>query len=54
MERINARQFESSPLEHTRCGVCGAPIRAYDSCCEPHELSGLTPEQYVDLFWDEA
>jgi hypothetical protein len=53
MERIIARQNDQW-MEHVRCNVCGAPIRPFDSCCEPHELGGLTPEQYVDLFWDEA
>jgi hypothetical protein len=53
MERIIARQADY-PADDRRCSVCGAPIRPLDSCCEPHELGGLTPEQYVDLFWDEA
>ena len=53
MERIVAKETENW-MTHARCSVCGAPIRAFDSCCGPHELAGLTPEQYVDLFWDEA
>ncbi len=53
MERTIARQLEHL-MDHSRCGVCGAAIRPTDSCCQPHELGGLSPEQYVDLFWDEA
>jgi hypothetical protein len=53
MERTNARQVDHS-AERARCGVCGAPIWASEACCESHDLGGLTPEQYVALFWDEA
>jgi hypothetical protein len=53
MERINATQ-SGQWMDQTRCTVCGAPMQGFDACCERDALGGLTPEQYVDLFWDEA
>ncbi len=37
-----------------RCVVCGV-WRSYEEvCCEIQAYAGLDPQQYVELFWDEA
>jgi hypothetical protein len=53
MERIIAR-WHDHRAEDIHCSICGARLGFFDTCCQSHALGGLTPAQYVDLFWDEA
>ena len=54
MARSNTRKSE--PVRNSqRCSVCGAVLRLEDWCRdEPHAYGGLSPEQYAELFWEEA
>lgn len=54
MARHTAKKSETL-RPSTRCSVCGAVLRLQDwHRDEPCEYGGLSPEQYVELFWDEA
>lgn len=54
MARQSTRKSEAvRPTQ--RCSVCGAVLRQDElSRDESHAYGGLSPEQYVELFWDEA
>lgn len=54
MARPSAKKNETVRNSY-RCNVCGAVLRLEGwSRDEPCGYGGLAPEQYVELFWDEA
>jgi hypothetical protein len=36
------------------CGVCGSWLSASDSSCTVCRHDGMDPQEYAELFWDEA
>ena len=54
MARPNTKKSETVRHAH-RCTVCGVLLRLEEwSHDESSTYGGLAPEQYVELFWDEA
>lgn len=54
MARSSTKKSETVRYSQ-RCSVCGALLRSEDWCRDDaHAYGGLSPEQYAELFWEEA
>ncbi len=51
MDPVTARESDRNIEAH--CAICGAPIGAGNLCTTCLDR-GIRPEQYVELFWEEA
>ncbi len=54
MEGTSAKPLVHHALSGYQCPVCGGWRRWDEFCCESQAASGLDPQHYVELFWDEA
>jgi hypothetical protein len=53
MEAASVKHRSDVALELHHCMVCGAP-QVSGELCRLCERRGLSPEQYVEFFWEEA
>jgi hypothetical protein len=40
--------------QRTRCQLCGSWLAVGDSSCTVCVHDGIDPQEYVELFWEEA
>lgn len=49
-----ASKQDENLQEQRKCDVCGSWIKAHEAQCGVCRHEGIDPQEYAELFWDEA